>query len=79
MGSYDAGTTDLQSVIQIELQVLDSEYALLNYEGQLAIAAVSLYKAAGGDWTPVLPSEDGPVPIPSSLNSVAAKSEGESS
>jgi outer membrane protein TolC len=79
MGSYDAGTVDLQEVVQIELQVLESEYSLLGYEGQLAQSAVMLYKAAGGDWTPVLPGPDGPIPMPSDLDSVASTSSGESS
>lgn len=77
--SYDAGTVDMQEVIQIELQILDAEYALLNYQGQLAQAAVTLYKAAGGDWTPVFPGSDGPVPVHSDPDSITSTRAGEPS
>ncbi len=61
--SYDAGTIDLVSLVQVELQYLDAEYSLLDLEGQVAQSAVTLYKAMGGDWTPVLPGNDGPMPV----------------
>ena len=70
---------DMQEVIQIELQILDAEYALLNYQGQLAQAAVTLYKAAGGDWTPVFPGPDGPVPVHSDPDSIISTRAGEPS
>jgi multidrug efflux system outer membrane protein len=77
--SYEAGTVDLASVVQIELQYLDAEYTLLNLEGQVAQAAVSLFKAMGGSWTPMLPGADGPVPIEQpAANSVAASDGGDS-
>lgn len=77
-GAYEAGTVDLESIIQLELQFLDSEYTFLTYQGQAALAAVSLYKAAGGDWSPIVPSADGPIAVPASLNAAASPSEGES-
>ena len=61
--SYDAGTIDLVSLVQVELQYLDAEYSLLDLEGQVAQSVVTLYKAMGGDWTPVLPGNDGPMPV----------------
>ncbi|MCH2144005.1 MAG: efflux transporter outer membrane subunit [Phycisphaerales bacterium] len=77
--SYEAGTVDLASVVQIELQYLDAEYTLLNLEGQVAQAAVSLFKAMGGDWTPMIPGPDGPVPVSQSdASSVTTRDGGDS-
>ena len=61
--AYEAGTLDLVTLVQVELQYLDTEYSLLELEGQVAQSAVTLYKAMGGDWAPVLPGDDGPMPV----------------
>jgi multidrug efflux system outer membrane protein len=61
--SYEAGTIDMVDLVQVELQYLDAEYSLLDLEGQVAQAAVTLYKAMGGDWAPVVPGDDGPMPV----------------
>lgn len=78
--SYDAGTVDLYSLVQIELQYLDTEYSLLELEGQVAQSAVTLYKSMGGDWSPVLPGDDGPMPVNTSdEQSVAVRDGGDRS
>lgn len=77
--AYEVGTVDMSSVVQIELDYLDSESSLLNFQGQVAQAAVSIYKATGGDWSPVLPGENGPIPIPKDTKAVASAGDGESS
>jgi len=75
--AYDAGTVDLTSVVQIELQYLDAENALIDLEGQVALSAVTLYKSMGGDWTPVVPGDDGPQGLDPAANSVATADGGE--
>ena len=61
--SYDSGTDNLQEVISSELQFLEQEFQLIDQESAVAIAAVAIYKSTGGDWAPVMPSMDGPIPI----------------
>ena len=61
--SYDSGTDNLQDVITSELQFLEQEFQLVDQESAVALAAVSLYKSTGGDWSPAMPSMDGPIPI----------------
>lgn len=77
MQAYDAGTVDLTSVVQIELQYLNAENALISLEGQVAQSAVTLYKSMGGDWAPVVPGDDGPQPVAPAANSVATADGGE--
>ena len=64
-------------MVQIELQYLNAENALISLEGQVAQSAVTLYKSMGGDWTPVVPGDDGPQPVAPAANSVATADGGE--
>ena len=50
-------------MITSELQFLEQEFQLVDQESAVALAAVSLYKSTGGDWSPAMPSMDGPIPI----------------
>ena len=74
--AYRQGTQNLPVVIETELQLLEQEFSLINAEAQVAISAVTLYKALGGDWTPVLPSADGPVAVPTTDESLVSATAG---
>ena len=74
--SYEQGTQNLTRVIETELQLLEQEFSLINAEAQVALAAVTLYKALGGDWSPVLPSADGPVAVPTNDESIVSATAG---
>ena len=74
--SYEQGTLNLTRVIETELQLLEQEFSLINAEAQVALAAVTLYKALGGDWSPVLPSADGPVAVPTNDESIVSATAG---
>ncbi|MAJ47950.1 MAG: hypothetical protein CBC35_11905 [Planctomycetes bacterium TMED75] len=63
--AYESGVEDVQSVIASELQFIQMEFELIEQESAVAMGAVSIYKSTGGDWSPVMPSADGPVPIKS--------------
>jgi len=55
---YDAGVDDLQTVLDVERELLAATQRLAQIEGQVASNAVGLYKALGGGW------EIGPVGDP---------------
>tara|TARA_B100001059_G_scaffold216866_1_gene235620 strand:+ start:546 stop:1979 length:1434 start_codon:yes stop_codon:yes gene_type:complete len=74
--AYHQGTQNLPLVIETELQLLEQEFSLINAEAQVALAAVTLYKALGGDWSPVLPSADGPVAVPTNDESIVSATAG---
>ena len=74
--AYEQGTQNLPRVIETELQLLEQEFSLINAEAQVALAAVTLYKALGGDWSPVLPSADGPVAVPTNDESIVSATAG---
>ena len=74
--AYDRGTQNLTLVIETELQLLEQEFSLINAEAQVALTAVTLYKALGGDWSPVLPSADGPVAVPTNDESIVSATAG---
>ena len=74
--AYQQGTQNLPVVIETELQLLQQEFSLINAEAQVALSAVTLYKALGGDWTPVLPSADGPVAVPTTDESLVSATAG---
>ena len=70
--AYESGVEDVQSVIASELQFIQMEFQLTEQESAVAMAAVALYKSTGGDWSPVMPSADGPVPIKSKTSQSVA-------
>ena len=70
--SFENGVKDVQSVVTAELQFIEQEFELIQQESGVAQGAVALYKATGGDWSPVLPSADGPVPIKSKASQSVA-------
>jgi outer membrane protein TolC len=70
--AYENGVEDVQSVIASELQFIQMEFQLTEQESAVAMAAVALYKSTGGDWSPVMPSADGPVPIKSKTSQSVA-------
>ena len=75
--AFENGVKDVQSVITSELQFIEQEFQLIQQESAVAKGAVALYKSTGGDWTPVLPSADGPIPIKTKAsNEVADASSG---
>ena len=61
--AFESGVDNVQSVIGAELDFIESEFQLIEQESGVAQGAVALYKSTGGDWTPVMPTADGPVPI----------------
>lgn len=61
--SYENGVKDVQNVVTSELQFIETEFQLIQQESGVALGAVGLYKSTGGDWSPVMPTADGPVPI----------------
>ena len=74
--AYQQGTQNLPVVIETELQLLEQEFSLINAEAQVAFSAVTLYKALGGDWSPVLPSADGPIAVPTNDDSIVSATAG---
>ena len=74
--AYQQGTQNLPVVIETELQLLEQEFSLINAEAQVALSAVTLYKALGGDWSPVLPSADGPIAVPTNDDSIVSATAG---
>ena len=61
--SYENGVKDVQNVVTSELQFIETEFQLIQQESGVALGAVGLYRSTGGDWSPVMPTADGPVPI----------------
>jgi NodT family efflux transporter outer membrane factor (OMF) lipoprotein len=49
---YDAGRADFLSVLDAHTQVFDSERELTQAQTDVAVSAVSLYRALGGGWRP---------------------------
>ncbi|GDY02785.1 RND transporter [Planctomycetota bacterium] len=55
---YDAGTTQLENLIEIQNQVLKAEDAEVQSRGLVAQSVVELYRALGGGWERTLPNAD---------------------
>jgi NodT family efflux transporter outer membrane factor (OMF) lipoprotein len=47
---YDAGVDNLQTVLEAQRSLLDSQIELARSTGEVSNNAVSIYKAIGGDW-----------------------------